>query len=188
MAKKRENSMVEEYIREEKRRYRAAQEYWEPILLEHFYNEDWEMFMHIGLTVYQVMPIAFALYDYIPNEYKYDFCTKAYTHHGDSIPAVRKAVRGALKYGKPKLPQEMADAEYITVYRAGEEPIEKAKYRISWSASKEVAEFFLNTYLGKHAKHLYKGKIKPNKIIAYTNDRSEQEIMQYANVYDIEEM
>ena len=82
----------------------------------------------------------------------------------------------------------MAEQKEITVYRAGEEPIEKAKYRISWTTDINTALFFLNDYIERHAAHLYTGKIKPGKIIAYTNDRDESEVLQYGSVYDIQEL
>ncbi len=170
------------------RQYIRRQKELVPEILKYRQHKEWEKFIDETLCCYEVMPIAFRFYDEVPDSMKYQFCTEAYTHHGDSIPAVRKAVRGALKYGKPELPAEIAGKKEITVYRAGEEPIEKTKYRISWTLDIKVARFFLSEYMGRHARFLYKGKIKPEKIIAYTNDRQEQEIMQYGNVYDIEEI
>lgn len=172
----------------QRRQYIRRQEHLTPKLLEHYHGGNWQEFINMTLSCYEVMPIAFYFYDEVPDNMKYSFCTEAYTHHGDSIPAVRKAVRSALKYGRPELPEELKNAQEITVYRAGEEPIDKAKYRISWTTDKSVAEFFLNAYIGRHASHLYKGKIKPEHIICYTNDRKEQEIMQYRHVYDIEDI
>lgn len=171
-----------------RRQYMRQRKRLEPLLMEHRQRGEWDKFTSMALACYEVMPLAFSFYDEVPDSMKYSFCTEAYTHHGDSIPAVRKAVRGALKYGKPTLPENIAGQEEITVYRAGEEPIEKAKYRISWTTDIDTALFFLNDYIGRHAAHLYTGKIKPEKIIAYTNDRNESEIMQYGSVYDIQEL
>ncbi len=177
-----------DYIEFQRRQYIRRQEYLTPKLLEHYHRGEWQEFINMTLSCYEVMPIAFKFYNMVPDSMKYSFCTEAYTHHGDSIPAVRKAVRSALKYGRPELPEELKNAQEITVYRAGEELPEKAKYRISWTTDKSVAEFFLNTYIGRHATHLYKGKIKPEHIICYTNDREENEIMQYGHVYSIEDI
>lgn len=163
-------------------------EFWRPQLLELANAGKWKEFVEFALARYETLPDAFMFYDKLPDNLKYYFCTEAYTHHGDSLPIVRKAVRSALKYGKPKLPKKLATADEITVYRAGEEPINLARYRISWTTDKKVALFFLNEYNGRHASHLYRGKIKPEKIICYTNDRKEKEIMQYNNVYDLEEI
>lgn len=176
-----------DFVEFQRRQYVRTRNELESRLLEHRQKGEWKDFVKMALSRYEVMPLAFSFYDEVPDSMKYKFCTEAYTHHGDSIPAVRKAVRAALKYGKPILPEDMARQEVITVYRAGEEPIEKAKYRISWTTDINTALFFLNTYTHRHAEHLYTGKIKPDRIIAYTNDRKESEIMQYGNVYDIQE-
>ena len=176
------------YAELQQKLYLQQQRVFMPVLLEHRARGEWQEFIRRALLSYEVMPLAFLFYDEVPDNLKYDFCTQAYTHHGDSIPAVRKAVRGALKYGKPILPEHLRELEYIEVYRAGEEPITKAAYRISWTTQKEVALFFLNEWSGRHANHLYKGKIKPRHVIAYTDDRKESEIMQYRHVYDIEEI
>lgn len=159
-----------------------------PLLLEAYKNKSWEEFITISLTRYEVMPEAFQLYGEVPDDMKYNFAISAYQHHGDSIPAVRKAVRSAKKYGAPSFPECLEGVEVFTVYRAGEEPIDKAKYRISWTLDKETALFFLNEYGNRHASHLYRAKIRREDVIAYTNDRKEGEIMQYRKVYDIEEI
>ena len=159
-----------------------------PILYEAYKNKAWEEFVRISLTRYEVMPEAFRFYKEVPDSMKYDFAISAYIDHGDSIPAVRKAVRSARKYGAPSFPKDLEVLEVFTVYRAGEEPIDKAKYRISWTLNKETALFFLNKYGGRHASHLYRAKIRREDVIAYSNDREEEEIMQYRKVYDIEEI
>ena len=153
---------------------------------EAYKNKDWEEFIKIGLRP-DIMQAAFWYYDEMPDSMKYDFAISAYIKDGDSIPAVRKAVRSARKYGAPSFPEDLEGLEVFTVYRAGEEPIDKAKYRISWTLSKEEALFFLNRY-GSRARHLYRAKIRREDVIAYCNEREEEEIMQYRKVYDIEEI
>lgn len=178
----------EEYIKMTKEGYIKAKRYWIPKLFEYMQTENWQAFIDRTLASYEVMPEAFNFFDEVPDELKYKFAVDAYIHHGDSIPGVRKAVRRALKWGKPVLPEELAGAQEITVYRAGEEPIGKAKYRISWTTDKSIALFFLNDYRGRHANYLYRGKIRPNHIIAYTDERGEREVMQYGHVYAIEDI
>lgn len=174
----------DEFRRKGARLWRA---YKLPQLLEYAHKKEWEKFTEMALCVYEVMPDAFKHYDEIPDRLKYNFAVDAYVHHGDSVPAVRAAVRNALKYGKPKLPQSIAKKDVITVYRAGEEPIEKAKYRISWTTKRKVAEWFFYEY-SKRACHLYRAQIKTEDIIAYTNCRKENEVMQYRKVFNIEEI
>lgn len=156
-----------------------------PVLEKAKIAGDWEGFINMALSIPELLKDAFKDFDKIPNQLKYDFAISAYTHHGDSIPAVRKAVRNALKYGRPTLPEYIRDKDIVTVYRAGEEDIQKAKYRISWTTNKEVAEFFLKEYKNRHANNLYEGKIRTKDIIAFTNSKNEFEVMQYGSVYDI---
>lgn len=170
----------------QQRAYHAAQEHWKDSLLDLRNKGKWKEFIDFALSKHQIMPIAFQYFDEVPDELKYNFCIDAYTHHGDSVPAVRKAVRTALRYGKPNLPEELKGLDFIEVYRAGEEPPHLCPYRISWTADKNVALFFLNHYAKRHAAYLYKAKIKPQHVIAYTNERDEKEIMQYRHVYDVE--
>lgn len=159
-----------------------------PELLNYVAGEEWEKFVDLTLACFEVMPEAFTFYDRLPDNLKYNFAIDAYTHHGDSIPAVRQAVRTARRYGKPDLPPEIAAAETITIYRAGEEPIDKAKYRISWTTDYDVAAFFFGEYIHRHANHIYKGTIRTADIIAYVDDREEKEVMQYRKVFDISDI
>lgn len=172
----------------QQRQYERNKALFTPRLMEYRQRGQWQDFIDLALSVFEVMPLAFSLYDEVPDSMKYQFAIDAYIHHGDSIPAVRKAVRTAGKYGKATLPPEIESEQEITIYRAGEEPIEKAKYRISWTTDYDVADFFLNKYKGRHATHLYCGKIKTPDIIAYCDARNEKEIMQYGKVFDIEEI
>ena len=183
-------ALTADYVEYQKQQYERTQQQGASLLTKYAKDGEWEKFISYALLHWEVLPIAFSFYDDIPDDMKYEFCTGAYTHHGDSVPGVRKAVRNALKYGRPKLPEDIVSADEVVVFRAGEEPIEKAKYRISWTTDINVALFFLNRgrLIGRHASHLYTGKIKPEKIIAYTDDRKEREIMQYRNVYAIQEI
>ena len=160
-------------------------------LKESISKGDWSDFCEM-LTICsrQVMEEYFIkYYDQVPDELKYDLVTDLYICVGDSIPAVRKALRGALKYGKATLPPELEGLNEITVYRGGTEDIGKATYRISWTLSRDKAEWFANrNCLAGFPYHLYKGVIRRDKIIAYTNRREEEEIMQYRNVRKIEEL
>lgn len=159
-----------------------------PKLMEYRERGQWQDFIDLALCVWQLLPFAFRFYNEIPDSMKYNFAISAYTHHGDQIGAVRKAVRSAGRYGKATLPEELTDAKTVEIYRAGEEPIEKAKFRISWTTDLKIANFFLNEYTWRHATHLYKGTIRTQDIIAYTDEREEREVMQYGKVFDIIEL
>lgn len=158
-----------------------------PRLMEYRAAGDWQTFINIAIAVYEVMPEAFRYFDEVPDDLKYDFAIQAYKSHGDSIPAVRRAVRVCRRYGAPELPADLRDKEQITVYRAGEEPPDKAKYRISWTTDLSVAKFFFAEYNKRHANYLYQAQIKTADIIAY-DDGEEREVMQYRKVFDIQDI
>lgn len=153
---------------------------------------NWNKFVEQATHWPEFYPLTFKFFDKIENEkLKYEFALDAYQHRGDHVPIVRHAVRKCAKFKKEnlpeeyQLPEELKKAESITVYRAGEESIEKARYRISWTTSKETAEWFMYKWRGRHAHNLYQGIINPEKVIAYIDDRKESEILQYADVRDI---
>ena len=148
-------------------------------------NEQWEDLFDLAMFNRELIPLAMEYYDFLPNDKKSRFVINTYQHNGYYYPKIRKAVRTLLKYCKPIIPDFIADKNVITVYRAGEEPIDKAHNRISWTRSKKVAYRFLNDLYCRHAKYLYQAKIKTKDIIAYSNDRKEQEVMQYRKVYDV---
>ena len=135
------------------------------------------------------MAVTFeAYYDSVPDNERYKFLIDLYSDGGDRIGSIRKAMRTARKYGSPVLPLDFGDV--ITVYRAGDEPVNKAAYRLSWTTDLEKAKWFMN-YSGRMKKadmHLYTGEIRREKVIAYFDGRSEKEIIQYGSVKNIKEI
>ena len=141
-------------------------------------NPDW---MHVTFVAY---------FDIIPVEYRYDFLIECHVYGGDKLSAVRKEMRKIRTLRKPILPPELDGQDVITVYRAGDEPIEKAAYRLSWTISKEKAQWFMK-YSGYHKcsdMHLYEGTIARDKVLVYTDQRDEKEIIQYGSVKNIKEI
>ena len=108
------------------------------------------------------------------------------------MPIVRKYVRQARKYApiEERIPAEMIGLPEIEIYRAGAEPLDKAAYRISWTTSLDVAKWFHDRAVARlqPQRHIYKGVIKPEKIIWYTDDRQEKEVMQYNSVKNVVEL
>jgi len=130
------------------------------------------------------------MYAEIPDSQKYQIVIDVYTN-------MRYQQRGILKYLraiKNHAPEDMLDAisefidsnNNIVVYRGGLHD-EKVSLKPSWTISKEKAIWFATKYniSGKDTV-LYKGIIKANNIIAYTDCRSEKEIIQYRSVKNIE--
>ena len=164
-----------------------------PQLKEAVKNQDWEEMETLLTLSPDIMAegLEYA-YPYLPDEYKFRIPTDCYTQNGDHMPIVRKYVRQARKYApiEKRIPAEMIPMKEITIYRAGIEPMDKAKYRISWTTSIEKAQWFYDRALhfGSPVCHLYRGVIRPEQIIWYTDDRNEKEVMQYGSVRDIEEI
>ena len=155
--------------------------------------KDWEKVSSLLEMNPAIMAEGLALvYRRLPDGYKYSIPTNCYTHNGDRMPAVRKYVRQARKYApiEKRIPAGMIVLPEIEVYRAGEEPINKATYRISWTISLDVARWFYDRAVARRQpqRHIYKGIIKPEKIICYTDDRQEKEVMQYGSVRNIVEI
>lgn len=152
---------------------------------------DWDgvcsMIQHLPF----IMEVGFDLYyDRIPDNMKYEFVTELFTHNGDHCANIRKALTEVRKYGSPELPDWMKGKEAITVYRGCGSSINTVGDGISWSTNRKVAEFFANccTVKRRVRGHVYEAKIHPEDIIAYTDDRNEQEVMQYGKVFDIREV
>lgn len=153
------------------------------------YSGKWEEFCRYIITHHEAMePAITVFFKDMPNELKYQFLIDCYAHHGDSIPVVRKYVRQMRKWGNPELPHCMEILDEITIFRAGAEDLTKAKYRISWTHDINTAIFFLKRSQEYENRRLYAGRIKKEKILAYNNDRSEYEVMQYSAVYDIHDI
>ena len=173
---------------EEERLNLLADEYFEAVEYE-----DWEKVASLIKLNPDIMAEGLELvYRRLPDQYKYSIPTSCYTHNGDRMPIVRKYVRQARKYAptEKRIPVEMIGLPEIEVYRAGVEPLNKAAYRISWTTSLDVARWFYDraaTFRWPQ-RHIYKGIIKPEKIIWYTDGRQEKEVMQYNSVRNIVEL
>ena len=155
--------------------------------------EDWEKVSGLIELNPDIMAEGLELvYHHLPDQYKYSIPVQCYTHNGDHMPIVRKYVRQARKYApiEKRIPAGMIGLPEIEVYRAGEESLDRAAYRISWTTSLDVAKWFYDRAAARlqPQRHIYKGVIKPEKIIWYTDDRQEKEVMQYNSVRSIIEI
>lgn len=141
----------------------------------------------------EALKYAFKYFDEIPDpETRYWFAIRSYLQGGDGLAIVRKAVRSFKGSPYRELPEEYQERDYpITVYRAGRESINKTAERLSWTTSRTVAEWFAYVYQrkkgGRHS-NLYMAEIDPKEVIACTNARGEQEIIQYKSVKNIEQL
>lgn len=163
------------------------------LLIEAVNEQDWEKVSSIIMFNPEIMATGLDYaYPSLPDTYKFSIPVECHTHNGDCMPAVRKYVRQAKKYmpDEKRMPSSFLTLPEIEVYRAGEEPLHLAKYRISWTTDWEIAKWFHDRAEAQwqHPRHLYKAKIKPQKIICFDDGRNEREVMQYNSVTDIVEV
>lgn len=156
-------------------------------------NGDWEKVSSLIILNPEIMEDGLKrVYPLLPDDYKFSIPTECQRHHGDCMPGVRRYVRQARKYApiEKRIPAEMIALPEIEVYRAGTEPLDKAAYRISWTTSLDVAKWFYDRAITFRwpQRHIYRGIIKPEKIIRYTDGRQEKEVMQYNSVRNIVEL
>lgn len=181
------NINLQQFLEMQKQAYANQKKVFLPVIDELAKAGKWEEFCDRVEVVYEVMPEAFTYYyKDMPEEYRRNFVIECYMNHGDSLEECRKALVQLPKNGVNELPQEYREQPYIIIYRAGEEDIDETQYKISWTLDIKVAEFFMYTWRSRHANAIYKAKIKPDDVIAFTNERQEQEVMQFRGVYDIE--
>ncbi len=130
----------------------------------------------------------------MPPDMKYRIACYHYSHHGDEFPVIRRCLRENKQYRpanwRDELPEAVRDNEVFTVYRASSQSIEKVRYSMSWTLSRDVAEWFANRndFYGRPAQHIYRATITADGVIAYLDGRSEFEIVQYRRVKNITEL
>lgn len=165
------------------------------IIREAVKADDWatvRKFGHYSADIAAAILRVFS--DRLSPEYKREIALLHYTDKGDSYPIIRRTVIESLncrpENWRDNLPESVRELDTFTVYRAGVEPIGNARFSMSWTLSRDVAEWFAKRqeHYGRGESHLYRGIISADKIVAYLNGRHEFEIVQYANVRDIEEI
>lgn len=127
------------------------------------------------------------------NEKLYWLIVEIYVNNGYHFP--RSIIIKAKKL-KPTdylrdLPEEFTGVDSITVYRCSATPPEKmesVRNEISWTTNIDVAEWFYNreVNLFNHPAFMYKATISKDKIVAYTNERNEFEVIQHGGVMALE--
>ena len=140
-------------------------------------------------------------YDRFSDRELYPLIINVYVNDGYDFPKQlimkAKKIRPEDRFEKPLEEEygyeqfnDMPEGDIWTVYRATYNPIEKVKYDPSWTIDLGCAAWFANRpkRFDQEPMSLYKAKIKKADVIAYTDDRSEKEVIQYRSVYDIEQI
>jgi len=162
-------------------------------------NTDFEKLLgYFGDRPYHDLPycqvdILKQYWTIIPDEKKYNCFINVYTGMNSVsgkdwlIPMIQEIKKLCPLEAREELRQSADKKGYLTVYRGGADEDEPEK-SFSWSLSKKVAHHFTLIPLLDDDAYIYTGKIHVDDVAAYTNERSEQEIIQYAQVecYDVE--
>ena len=126
-------------------------------------------------------------------EKRFEVALYHYKDGGDHIGIIRQIIRRSLKLRDPnwreELPESVRDLNEFTVYRAACDSPERVVGSLSWTLSKDIAEWFV-LYNNQNAgvqlpQRIYKATIPADKVIAYLGGRDEFEILQYRGVKDI---
>lgn len=113
-----------------------------------------------------------------------------YTHDGYNFPksVMIKAKRIAPTISPKERFGDLSPDDLITVYRAANTPIGQVRNDLSWTTEKHVAVWFANRAAPLPPLRVYQGQIQRSKIIAFTNERNEHEVIQHSSVKDIVEL
>lgn len=162
------------------------------VMQKGFQTGDWSEITMMGNTGEALYALNL-LHDRIPGDQLYRITIDVYTD--TRIPFPKKRILDLRKirpsdYLK-ELPERFADIDPITIYRATlSGDIAEVKKELSWTTDIDTALFFYgrNIHIGLKDVHLYQGTIEKSKIIAYTNQRNEFEVLQHMSVRNIEEV
>lgn len=114
----------------------------------------------------------------------------------DNLYHIKEIVKGSFAKDEPERQSLMSKEEreyltglpeHITIYRGMTEVEYKSgDFGISWTLKKEVAEFFMHTYLRNHStnhlkKVVHELVINKSDVIAFFNERQEFEIIYISN-------
>lgn len=140
---------------------------------------EWNALQRIATTHPEIMQEIFrSYYDWIPPKQRRDFALACFRAGGEAVPGCRRAVRKLARIGQYEMPDAMANAETITIYRAGTEQPKKSPYSLKWTVKIGDARKEMKS----SAEHcfLFEGEISPAAVIAY--DPITGEILQSRNV------
>lgn len=165
------------------RQANSYKKYLNDILLKN----DWERLM---LNINDVFSVDHFIrhYDEIPkNQINKILCnlytSREYILNKLDIDIIKKTFSG---YNVSRIPSDkINDNNLITIYRGqtyASTPLQEA---LSWSLDESVARWFANRF-NSNGK-IYKGKVKLQDVMLYTNSRNEQEVLvEFKDIKDVE--
>ena len=162
------------------------------VMQKGFQTGDWSEITMLDNTGEAIYALNF-LHDRIPADQLYRITLDVYVN--SRIPFPKKRILDLRKV-RPSdylkdIPEELADTDPVVIYRATlNGDVAEVRKEISWTTDKDTALFFYgrNIHIGFKDVHLYQGTIEKSKIIAYTNQRNEFEVLQHMGVRNVEEV
>lgn len=123
----------------------------------------------------------------------FDLIIGVYTNDGYNFPKniMQKAKRIAKNIPEDHRLKGLPPGDVITVWRGADTPFSdmfapELRKAISWTADRDCAVWFANrissSYEPGRKGAVWEAEIKRDKIIAYTDDRSESEVLQHMNI------
>lgn len=162
------------------------------VMQKGFQTGDWNEITMLGNDGEALYALNL-LHEKIPGDQLYGITLDVYTN--SRIPFPKKRILDLRKV-RPSdylkdIPEELADIDPVVIYRATlNGDAKEVRKEISWTTDKDTALFFYgrNIHIGFKEVHLYRGTIEKSKIIAYTNQRNEFEVLQHMSVRNIQEV
>lgn len=147
----------------------------------------------IALCEQPVTALKVAIGDFEHPDILYRLIIDVYTHDGYRFPRglIVKAKQLSKSIPESDRLEGLPEGDILTVYRATITPPEWSrviKNEPSWTISKEIAIWFAYraSFLeGNNPLNIYTAQISRKKIIAYSNGRHEEEVIQHGNVKNI---
>lgn len=152
-------------------------------------------FGNLSLYGYTNAEVYGLCHDYIPEDRRYDILLRIYTH-ARSFDGARGHLKEIKKYRPEGCDKELlplADKSgRITVYRGvfvhDGEKLRPPRLSVSWTVNPSVAHWFASRFPGENERRVYQGTVHLKDVIAYINDRSEEEVILCGGIRNIGEI
>lgn len=147
------------------------------------------LYGHTDAEVYQMC------HDYIPEERRYAILLRIYAH-ARGFDGIRGYMKEIKKYRPEGYDEELLPfvnkRGHITVYRGifvhEGEKLRAPHLSISWTVNPAVAHWFASRIPGDYERHVYQGMVRLKDVIAYLNDRGEEEVLLCGGIRNIVEI
>lgn len=152
-------------------------------------------FGNLSLYGYTDSEVYGMCHDYIPEDRRYNILLRIYTH-ARGFDGIREYLKEIKKYrpeGYDKELLPLADnGGCIAVYRGvlvhDGDKLRPPHLSVSWTVNPDVAQWFASRLPGDNERHVYCGTVHLKDVIAFINDRSEEEVILCGGIRNIGEV